>query len=167
MSYSVLCFMTYFFLYILTTSSGKIHHPPATYHIIFTSATGWGPEKGHFWNLNCCWLGTVLFPLSAFHSCWWPNSWNCSLHTWHIFMSIGQETKDCHQHFDEPHGVVCKDCETWSEAQASSAQWGTSPLSLYNLASWGDPYQTADPVDLHKSDQNEVNWESWPDHLNR
>jgi hypothetical protein len=47
--------------------------------------------------------------------------------------------------------------ETWAEAQASSAHWGTSAVGQYNLASWGDPYQTADLVDLHESDQNEVN----------
>jgi hypothetical protein len=55
-------------------------------------------------------------------------------------MSIGCETKDCHQRFDEPCSAICKDCETWAEAQASSAQWGTSPVGWYNLASWGDPY---------------------------
>jgi len=72
-------------------------------------------------------------------------------------MSIGCEIEDCHQHFDEPHNALCKDCETWAEAEASSPQWGTSPVGRNNLASWGDPYQTADPVNLHKSDQNEVN----------
>ena len=121
-------------LYILTTSlSAKIHHPPTTCHIIFTSPTGWGPEKGHFWNLNCCWLGTVLFSPSAFHSCCWPNSSRCSLYTWYIFMSIGWESKDCHQHFDESHSAICKDYETWAEDQASSAHWWTSPVGRYNL----------------------------------
>ena len=80
-------------------------------------------------------------------------------------MSIGCETYDCHQHFDEPHTAICKDCETWAEAQASSAHWETSPMGRYNLASWGDPYQTADQVDLHKSDQKEVIWKTWLDHL--
>ena len=58
---------------------------------------------------------------------------------------------------DEPHGAICKDSETGAEAEASSAHWGTRPVGQYNLASWGDPYQKADMVDLHKSDQNEVN----------
>jgi hypothetical protein len=55
-------------------------------------------------------------------------------------MSIGCETKVCHQHFGEPRSAICKDWETWAEAQASSAHWGTSPVGRYNLASWGDPY---------------------------
>jgi hypothetical protein len=90
---------------------------------------------------------------------------NSSVHMWHIFKSIGCETKGCLARFDEPRGTICKDCEICAEVHVSTAQWRTSPVGGYSLASWGDPYRIDDLVNLHKSYQNYVNWEAWPDHL--
>ena len=60
------------------------HCPPPTGHSIFTSHTGWGPEKSHFWNyqLPLFTITLSILPTPVLSSAKFPS---IILHNWFVF----------------------------------------------------------------------------------